>query len=382
MVSLPKPGHARIAIVGLLLLLLLSFSSAMALTLPNPPDRSASTNNTNGALPGAQSFPGGVFLVDNGTTQHNESANEFVAEYLCINHPLTLTKQYETAIGESISGPLTPAQTSGLISAVNSVRPAHMVVLSIPIGGLDLGGNITYVQKEMLYNVTTYSVWVTTQQSGEQRVGYIVVSVPVEPQVVRSVTDMSGSSCDSYAMSKLGAGFNNGLSEVDSFYNAQNQLVNVTQPSAISLGSPLSAFSAPPAGGFAPIFIYGTIKVLSSAGVAGAASIRPGENATFVLPPGTYSTIADVTLFGIPFSVGSGTFSSPPGAAAAQFTVSLNSVYSIWYGLEIVALILLVAIILLIESRLHVSRALTHASKHFYRVLRSGWRKVWESEIR
>jgi len=366
---------SKVAAIGLLLVLLLSSSNAMALTLPNPPDRSAAANNQDGPLPNAQSFSGGVFLVDNGTRQQNESTNAFVAEYLCIDHPLTLVKQYETAIGESISGPLTPAQTSGLISAANSVRPANTVVLSIPIGALDLGGNITYVQTGMIYNVTTYSVWVTTQQSGEQRVGYIVVSVPVDPQVERSVIDMSGSSCDSYGTSRLGAGFKNGLGEGHYFENSSGEFFSNAQSSAISLGNPLSAFSTPPEGGFAPIFTYGTIKVLSSAGVAGAAYIRPRENATFLLPPGTYSAVADVTLFGIPFSVGTGTYSSPGGAASAQFTVSLTGVYSIFYGLELVALVVLLAVVFLLNRWLHLWRALVHASKYFSRTFRSGWRR-------
>ena len=354
-----KPTRARAAAVGFLLLLLVSSSAAAA--LPSPPDRSAPANNQSGQLPNAQSFTGGVFLVKDGSTDQNVSANEFVVEFYCISHPPFIWKQFETTMGESVSGPLSSAQASGVADAANSVRPPRLVNLTVTVGGLDIGGNITYVMTGMTYNVTTYSVWVTSQQSplAETRVGYIVVSVPERPQVKEFSQDLAGSSCSDTALSKTGAGW---------------------KSPAVSIGNPLAPFSTPPEGGFAPIFTYGTIRILSGAGVAGAASIRPRENTTFLLPPGTYSALADVTLFGIPFSVGSGTYSSPQGAATAQFTVSLNSVYSIWYGLEILALAILVAVILFLNSRLHLWRALAHASRYFYRVVRSGWRKVWESD--
>jgi hypothetical protein len=347
-----------VAVIGLLLLLLMSSSSAVALTLPNPPDKGAPTNNQNGPLPNAQSFTGGVLLVNDGSTDQNVSANEFIVEFLCIPHPSTVSKQFETAIGESVSGPLSTAQTSGVIDAMNSVRPPRMMSLTVTVGGLDLAGNLTYVMTGMTYNVTTYSVWVTAQSpAAEQRVGYIVVSVPERPQVTEFSQDLAGSSCSDYALSKAGAGWTN---------------------PALSLGSPLGPFQKLPEGGVAPIFTYGTIKVLSNAGVAGAAYIRPGENATFTLPPGKYSAVADVTLFGIPFSVGSGTYSSAGGAATAQFTVSLASLNDIWYGLEIAALAILVGVFLFIAGRIHLWRALAHASKYLSRVFRSGWRRFWD----
>jgi hypothetical protein len=356
---LTKPRHAQVAVIGLLLLLLLSSSDALALTFPNPPDRSAPANNLSGPLPNAQSFTGGVLLVKDGSADQNVSGYEFVVEFLCIPHPPTISKQFETAIGESISGPLSTPQISGVVDAMNSVRPPRLVNLTTTVGGLDLAGNLTYVMTGMTYNVTTYSVWLTTQQSppAEQRAGYIVVSVPERPQVNESSQDLSGSSCSDYALSKAGAGW--------------------TSP-ALSLGSPLGPFQKLPEGGVSQIFTYGTIRVLSSAGVAGAAYIRPGENTTFTLPPGTYSAVADVTLFGIPFGVGSGTYSSPAGATAAQFTVSLTNLDDIWYGLEISALAIFVGVFLSIADRVHLWRALAHASKYLSRVFHSGWRRFWD----
>ncbi|MDA4116188.1 MAG: hypothetical protein OK442_06505 [Thaumarchaeota archaeon] len=358
-----KPSNAKVAVIGLVLLVLLSSSSAVALTLPNPPDRGAPANNQTGPLPNAQSFAGGVFLVKDGSADQNVSANEFIAEYLCFEHNTTYVyKQFETGIGESVSGPLSAAEASGVIDATNSVRPPKTVGLPVTVGEEDLGGNLTYVLTGMVYNVTTYSVWTTTQQAPavEQRAGYIVVSVPAQALATRSALDMAGSSCDSYALAKWGAGWG---SSVDNL-NPLGWLDN-----------PLGAFSTLPEGGLGPILSYGPVKVLSSSGVAGAAYLRPGENATFLLPPGSYSAVADVTLFGIPFSVGSGTYSSPGGAAAAQFTVSLTGVYNIFYGLEVVALVIVLAVVFLLNKWLHLWRALVHASKYLSRTFRSGWRR-------
>ena len=329
---------------------------SLAAALPNPPDRGAPANNQSGQLPNAQPFTGGVFLVKDGSTDQNVSANEFVVEFYCINHGPYVSKEFQTGVGESISGPLSAAQASGVTDAENSVRPPRTVNLTATVGGLDTGGNITYVMTGMTYNVTTYSVWVTAQQSplAEQRVGYIVVSVPERPTINETSQDLAGSSCSDNALSKAGPGWTN---------------------PAVSLGNPLGSFSTPPEGGLGPIMNDGPVKVLSSSGVAGAAYLRPGENATFLLPPGSYSAVADVTLFGIPFSVGTGTYSSPAGAASAQFTVSLTGIYNIFYGLELVALVIVLAVVFLLNKWLHLWRALVHASKYFSRTFRSGWRR-------
>jgi hypothetical protein len=76
--------------------------------------------------------------------------------------------------------------------------------------------------------------------------------------------------------------------------------------------------------------------------------------------------------------VGSGTYSSAGGAATAQFTVSLASLNDIWYGLEIAALAILVGVFLFIAGRIHLWRALAHASKYFSRGFRSWWRRFWD----
>jgi hypothetical protein len=297
--------------------------------------------------------------VKDGSTDQNVSTNELIVEYYCIPHPAYISKQFETGIGESISGPLSTAQASGVTDAENSVRPPRLVNLTVTVGGLDLAGNITYVMTGMTYNVTTYSVWVTVQQSppAEQRVGYIVVRVPERPTVNETSIDLSGSSCSNFAMSKSGPAW--------------------TSP-ALSLGNPFNLFSTPPQGGFAPILSYGTVKVRSSAGVAGAASIKPRENVTFVLPPGKYTAVADVALFGIPFGATLETYSTPAGATTAQFTVSLNNMYGLWYGFELLVLIIVVGVPLVLNHRLHLLRALVRASKYSGRGLRSAWRRFWD----
>jgi hypothetical protein len=297
--------------------------------------------------------------VKDESTDQSVRANEFIVEYYCIPHPAYISKQFETGIGESISGPLSAAQASGVVDAENSVRPPRLVNLTITVGGLDLAGNITYVMTGMTYNITTYSVWVTAQQSppAEQRVGYIAVSVPERPTVNETSKDLSGSSCSDFAMSKSGPAW--------------------TSP-ALSLGNPLSLFSTPPQGGFAPILSYGTVKVQSKAGVAGAAYTEPGENVTFVLPPGKYTAVADVALFGIPFAATLQTYSSPAGATTAQFTVSLNDMYGLWYGVELLVLIIVLGALLVLNLRLHLLRGLVRASKYSLRGLRAVWRRFWD----
>ncbi len=278
-------------------------------------------------------------------------------------------KQFETGIGESVSGSLSAAQASGITDALNSVKPPKTVSLSVNVGEVDAGGNLTYVMHAMIYNVTTYSVWIATQQSPpvEQRVGYITVSVPVQPVVTRLSQDLAGSSCNTYALLKYGAGFQSTSTE---FYQSSNPL-----PFA---NSPLSWIAAPPEGGFSPILSYGTVKVLSGASVEGAATIKPGENVTFVLPPGKYTAVADVALFGIPFAATLATYSSPVGASNEQFTVSLNNMYGLWYGIELAILIIVVAALLILNHRFHWWRALVHASKYSGRGLRSTWRRFWD----
>jgi hypothetical protein len=342
-------------VIGLLLLLLLSSSDALALTLPNPPDRSAPTNNQNGPLQSTnmQSFAGGVSLVKDGSSDQNVSTNEFIASFFCATGSFNLAKQYRSEIGESISGPISNDQASGIAEAMKSVGPPTTVSLPMTLSG-SYGGNLTYFLTGITYNVTTYSVWTTTQQSpAEQRVGHIVVSVPTQPQVGRTFEDLAGAFCPAIGKVGLGAGFG-------------------SDPWAW-LSRPLAQISTPPDNGVAPIITYGTMRVLSSAGVAGVARIRAGENATFLLPPGTYSAVADVVLFGIPFSVGSGTYSSSGGATDAQFTVSLTGVENIWYALEVSAVIILVAVILVIAWKLHLRANVVKALPRVKRVLRSWW---------
>jgi hypothetical protein len=334
---MPKPRPDKVAAVGLLLLLLLSSSDAVALTLPSPPDRGAPANNQNGPLPSSnrQSFTGGVFLAKDGSSNQTVSTNQFVAQFFCSSARANLARDYSSEIGESISGPISTDQASGVVEAIKSVRPPATVSLPLTLSGV-YGGNIMYWLTGITYNVTTYSVWITTQQSPavEQKVGYVVVSVPTQPHIGRTFNDLAGDFCPPIGYIKLAAAF--------------------TSDPWSWLYRPLLPTMTPPVDGVAPIITYGAVRVMSGGGVAGAVHIRPGENATFVLPPGTYSAVADVVLFGVPFGVGSGTYSSPEGATVAQFTVSLTSIEYIWYVLEVLAAVVLVAVILVIAKKLQV----------------------------
>ena len=361
---LPTPWLGKVAAIGLLLLLLLSSSEAVALTLPNPPDRSAPANNQNGPLqsPDKQSFAGGVLLVKDGSSNQTTSMNKFVARFRCTAGSYTITKQYETEIGESISGPISNDQAVGITQAMNSVRPTKTIGLSMSVRGTSVGfGEITYSLAGITYNVTTYSVWTVTQPSpaAEQRVGYIVVSVPVQLQTKQASPDLSPD-CSNFTYALPSREFGAGFAPPDSL---------------AWLYRPAIPTTTPPDGGFAPIITYGNLRVLSGAGVAGAANIRPGENATFLLPPGTYSAVDDVVLFGIPFAVGSGTYSSPPNAAAAQFAVSLENAMYVWYGLEALAAVILVAVIWVVGRKLRIGevviRAAERVSHEFLRRLKN-----------
>lgn len=348
---MPKPRRAKVAAFGLLLLLLLSSSDAVALTLPNPPDRNAPANNQRGPLPSSntRSFAGGVFLVKDASSDQNASTNEFIAQFFCATSHLNLAKQYRSEIAESISGPISTDQASGLIEAIDSVRPPAAVSLPLSLSG-SYGGNLTYELTGIAYNVTTYSVWVTSQPSpAEQRVGYIVVSVPAKLHVGRNFQDLAGAFCPEVGTVRLGAGFGSGS------------------------GSWLGPLT-PPDGGLAPILAYGKVRVLSGGGVFAAVDVRPGENATLLLPPGTYSAVADVVLLGVPFSLGSGTYSSPQGATTAQFALSLpSSVEDLWYGLVATATVILVAVILVVARKLHLWTVVVRGSMRLSRLLRSAW---------
>jgi hypothetical protein len=336
---LPKRRPAKVAIIGLLVLLLLSSPDAFALTLPNPPDRSASANNQTGPLPSsnARSFTGGVLIVKDGSSDQLRITNEFAAEFFCQGGTYDLKKQYKTEIGESISGPISSDQAAGIVEAMNAVRPPRAVTLTARVGGVAFGiADIVFTLTGVTYNVTSYSIWVVSQSSPavEQRVGYVVARVPTQLQIERNQPLLPGDCIPRFGFTQIGAGF------------APDPWAWVYQPVVTT--------TAPPDEGIPPIIAYGTVRVLSGSGIAGAAKIRAGENATFLLPPGIYSAVADVALFGIPFGVSSGTYSSADGAAAAQFTVALTSVEYIWYGLEAFALIIIVAVILVIAKKLEL----------------------------
>jgi hypothetical protein len=320
-------------VVALCFLLVLFFfsESASALSLPNPPDRSAPDNNMNGPIksPTKQSFPPNILLVTDSVVKDNRPMNQFVANFYCTGGTKTITKQYKTEMGESISGPLTNDQTQGIIAAINSVRPKKTVNITVAVSG-DPNKNTTYTLTGVTYVTTTYSIWVITNPgppAQEQRVGYIVTAVPQQPPTV-SVAATPCPVNHSTPTIQYGEGF-------------------TSDPNAW-LYQPIIQILAPPDDGEWPFFQYGVVKVYSGGGIYAVSHIRPGENATFLLPPGSYSVSADVVLLGIPFSISGGSFTSPPGAIAILLNVSLTTEEQIWYGLEGAAAIILLAVVWLI----------------------------------
>jgi hypothetical protein len=287
--------------------------------------------------PNARSFTGGVFLVKDSSSNQTASTDEPVAEFFCQGGTYDPKKQYKTEIGESITGPISSDQAAGIVEAMNAIRPPKTVTLTARVGGVAFGiSDIIFTLTGVTYNVTSYSIWVVSQSSPAvvQRVGYVVARVPTQLQIERNQPLLRGDCIARFGFTQIGAGF-------------------APEPWAW-LYRPVVTATAPPDEGVPPIITYGTVRVLSGGGIAGTAKIRAGENATFLLPPGVYSAVADVALFGISFGVSSGTYSSPDGAAAAQFTVALTSVEYIWYGLETLALIIIVAVILVIAKKIEL----------------------------
>ena len=112
--------------VCLIVLLSLPLSGAMAITLPGPPDKSAPGNNQNGPLQSAdaRSFDGGVTLVMDGSASQNVTANLFLGLFFCATDSADFSRNYPSLIGESMSGPLSASQASGVGEAMDSVAPS------------------------------------------------------------------------------------------------------------------------------------------------------------------------------------------------------------------------------------------------------------------
>ncbi|MDG6962226.1 MAG: hypothetical protein JRN48_00125 [Nitrososphaerota archaeon] len=219
------------------------------------------------------------------------------------------------------------------------------------MGAFDQEGNITYHMTGMTYNVTTYSVWAQSQQSSGslQRVGYIVVSVPVKAIVVRGSTDLTGSSCETFALSTYGVGWKGNSTSL--------------------LQTRIGPIGALPDAGFAPVFTYGAVKVMSGSSVAAAALVRPHSNVTFALPPGRYTAVATVSILGVPFSVNCGTYSSAAGASVSRFTVTLAGVGGVWYAFELAVGALLAVVIVLIFWRFRLWPVVARGYKRVARTI-------------
>jgi hypothetical protein len=272
-----------------------------------------------------QSFTGGVLLTTDSTITSLNATNDFIANFYCSAGSRTITKQYKTQIGESITGPLTADQQSGVLEAIKAVRPPKTVPLTVNVNG-DPSKNTTYTLTGITYVTTTYSIWVITSTgppSTEQRIGYIVETVPQQPPKV-SVESGPCPTNHSTPVVEYGAGFQ------------EDPTAWLTQPI-------IETFS-PPDDGISPIFSYGEVRVLSGGQVYAVSTIRPGENATFILPPGSYDVESDLVIFGIHLTISGGSVQSPPGAVAILLTVTLTTIEEIWYVLEIVVIIIVIVL--------------------------------------
>lgn len=287
-----------------------------------------------------------------GSSDQNVSASSEVAQFFCAGGDYRVSKPFSSSIGESMGSAISSEQAGGIIQALASLRPPKAVSLSTHVYSLAYGfGNTTYKLTAVTYNVTTYSVWIRTQQAPpvEHRVGYIAMGTPKQMQVVELSDDFGGAgTCPPLSFKEVGPAFRSDSSDW------LHQLLAAMTPD----------------GGVASILTYGDVRIQSGGTTEGAASLRPGENASFLLPPGNYSAVSDVKLFGIPLSMSAGTQSSSVGSGV-QLTVWLTTAEYMLYGLELLVATVLLIAIWLVGRKVGMWSALARASVRGLRYLRA-----------
>ena len=316
----------RPALALLLMALLLAPAAAVALDLPAPPDPSDPANTISGPLPGPYTgpFAGGVLMKAQPPVATTKAANEVIATFECVDATKTVSKTVKSETGMSIHGPISDAQTQGIIDAFNSVRPPKSVVLTTVVTGhadkID-----TWTLTGITFQQTTYNIYVITQASPamERLVGYIVVALPTG-----LVTKDDQTPCPDPApgpMIILGDGFH---------------LVPAPQDPVGGFFDVFFEITSLPDNGIQPFFQYGKVNVYGNGGIAGTTNVRPGETIQMELPPGTYNVQADVGVFGLHFNVDGGTFTSQ-NPVVLSVTLSVEAlVYTI---IIVIILVVLVA---------------------------------------
>ncbi|MBI3841081.1 MAG: hypothetical protein HY297_03885 [Thaumarchaeota archaeon] len=306
-VSEPKPILA-IAFLGIFLL---AFVPMVKADLPDPPPP--------GTTAGPQAFTGGpytgsVLLKKVTQPDIDKPVGKVMGTITCqaISQLYKFGKA-KSELGVSVQGPISDAQTQGIVDAINAVRPPK----EVDLGTYVMEGSPTEIRTwtwtSTTYKHVHYEIWVV-QDAGppavNRLVGYINTETPDHANV-----DMTSDPCPATAVPGSSVIPVPGPSPVDSFFDI---------------------FFPLPDDGFQPIIGYGKVTVTGNGGTAGAGLVRPGETITFRLPAGSYTAQADMEFFGLHFSVSSGTYTSPPGATAVILSVTIIAIEQIVYVFYII----------------------------------------------
>ena len=289
---LASRSAGRVVLSAVVLVLILAPSVTVALTLPDPP---APGTMFNGPIPGPKSsFDGGVILKQVRQTLNTTALNDPVATFECVAATETVAKTVKSESGMSMQGPISDAQTQGIIEAFNSVRPPKEVKLTTVVTGTVTTID-TWTLTGINYQDTKYEVYVITQAAPaiERLVGYVVIAVPTSLTTKHDVQPCPDPAPNSMII--LGQDFHVDpppSNPIQSFFDVFYQITVL------------------PDDGIQPFFQYGKVNVYSNGGIAGTADVRPGETIQMELPPGSYDVQADVGIFGYHFSVDGGTFTS------------------------------------------------------------------------
>lgn len=322
-----RRNHAFLAVM----LVLLSLSPAvLAFSLPNPPAPNTTVNGPIGNPPPIGSFTGSVLLQKDQESHPVEAHNDFLAKFECVGGSQIVSKSIKSQFGESIQGPLTNDQTQGIIDAVKSVRPAPSVTLSTTITG-DPAKITTWTLTGIKFHETDYNVYVITQASPavERLVGYIVTW---EPEAL--MTNSTAVPCPAPAPV--------GTVEIGDGWSHTTGPTPPENPSR----SFWDIFTLPD-DSFLGIFQYGKVYVYSGGSLVAGTDVRPGENVSLELPPGSYDVSSDVGIFGFHFSISGGHFSS-------EFPVILYvtlSVTEVVYAIVFVFVVIIIIVVVYLIRR-------------------------------
>jgi len=306
-VSKPKP----ILFFALFIMFLLTLIPIVKADLPNPPPP--------GTTAGPQAFTGGpytggVLLKKVPQPDIVKPVNKIMGTIACLAvSELYKFGEVKSELGLSVQGPISDAQTQGIIDSIGAARPPK----DIDLGTYVMEGSPTEIRTwtwtSTTYKHVHYEIWVV-QSAGPPAVnrlaGYINTEIPDHANVV-----MTSLPCPTPA-------------------TPSRTIFPV--PTTPLPNSFFDVFFPLPEDGFPPVIGYGKVTINGNGGTAAAGLVRPGETISFNLPPGTYTAQADMEFFGLHFGVSSGTYTTPPGATGVILSVTIVAIEQIVYVFYII----------------------------------------------